>query len=575
MLTFRANTYIQACGWLCGLWLLYASSVLADERILDYQSDITIHTDGNLIVTETIRVRAEGQNIRNGIYRDFPTRYTDRFGNHYQVELDVQDVYRNGSTESFHTEKRSNGIRIYFGNSSQMLSPGIHEYRLRFHTNRQLGFFENHDELYWNVTGSGWAFPIDHASARIVLPSPVYAQDLRTDFYTGHQGEAGKDAESQLNGNEIVTFNTTRPLATNEGLTVVVGWPKGLVNEPGLREKAVYFLKDNDAALILLLGLLAPLAWYLWAWYRHGRDPQKGIIIPRFRPPTGLTPAGCSYIQKMSFNRQAFSAAVVSLGIKGYLDIHEEDGEFELHLKKRYGNGKASKGEEALMDKLFSEEQRVELVQKNHRVFMEAQAGLKKALKAEHLGRVFNLNARFALAAVLMSIVAVIIATQLDGGPLVWIAFGVLSVALHISFLLLLRAPTPAGRHIMDEIEGFKIYLDTAEQERLERMKSPQLTPEVFESFLPYAFALGVENSWCDRFTREFPEALAHKGSYQPAWYSGNHSGMSALGHLGNDFNSSFSSAISSASTPPGSSSGSSGGGSSGGGGGGGGGGGW
>jgi uncharacterized membrane protein YgcG len=575
MLTFRANTYLRVCGFLCGLCLLYASSVFADERILDYQSDITIHTDGNLVVTETIRVRAEGQNMRRGIFRDFPTRYNDRFGNHYQVELEVLEVHRNGSTEPFHTEKRSNGIRIYIGSSSQMLSHGIHEYRLRFHTNRQLGFFEDYDELYWNVTGNGWAFPIDHASARIVLPSPVYAQDLRTDFYSGHEGEAGKDAESQLNGNEVVTFNTTRPLAANEGLTVVIGWPKGLVNEPGLREKAVYFMKDNDAALILLLGLLAALAWYLWAWKRYGRDPQKGVIIPRFRPPMGLTPAGCSYIRKMSFNRQAFSAAVVSLGIKDYLEIHEDDGEFELQLKNRFGNGKASKGEEALMDKLFSDKQRVELVQKNHRVFMQAQAGLKKALKAEHLGRVFNLNARFALPAVLISIVAIIIASQLDGGPLVWIAFGLLSVALHISFLLLLRAPTPAGRQIMDEIEGFKMYLDTAEQERLEHMQSPQLTPEVFESFLPYAFALGVENSWCDRFTHEFPEALEQKGSYHPVWYSGNHSGMSALGHLGNDFNSSFSTAISSASTPPGSSSGSSGGGSSGGGGGGGGGGGW
>ncbi len=106
-------------------------------------------------------------------------------------------------------------------------------------------------------------------------------------------------------------------------------------------------------------------------------------------------------------------------------------------------------------------------------------------------------------------------------------------------------------------------------------MRSPHLTPEVFETFLPYAFALGVENSWCDRFTREFPEDLAKEGGYHPAWYSGHHSGIATLGHLGSEFNSSFSSSISSASSPPGSSSGSGGGGSSGGGGGGGGGGGW
>ena len=119
------------------------------------------------------------------------------------------------------------------------------------------------------------------------------------------------------------------------------------------------------------------------------------------------------------------------------------------------------------------------------------------------------------------------------------------------------------------------MYLDTAEQDRLDRMQSPQLTPEVFETFLPFAFALGVENNWCDQFARGFPEELAVRGGYHPAWYVGNRSGLSALGHIGNEFSSSFSSAIASSSSPPGSSSGSGGGGSSGGGGGGGGGGGW
>jgi uncharacterized membrane protein len=125
----------------------------------------------------------------------------------------------------------------------------------------------------------------------------------------------------------------------------------------------------------------------------------------------------------------------------------------------------------------------------------------------------------------------------------------------------------------MDEIEGFRMYLDTAEQDRLDRMRSPELTPEVFETFLPYAFALGVENSWCDRFAREFP--VDGPDSYRPQWYLGHNTGLAGLHHLGNNFNSSFSSAIASASTPPGSSSGSGGGGFSGGGGGGGGGGGW
>jgi len=119
------------------------------------------------------------------------------------------------------------------------------------------------------------------------------------------------------------------------------------------------------------------------------------------------------------------------------------------------------------------------------------------------------------------------------------------------------------------------MYLDTAEQDRLDRMRSPALTPEVFETFLPYAYALGVENNWCARFAREMPEEARRQAAYQPSWYSGQRHGMNALHHLGNRFGGSLSSAIASASSPPGSSSGSGGGGFSGGGGGGGGGGGW
>lgn len=290
----KQKWFRRACMPVLVAYLLITGNVFADERILDYQSDILIHTDGSLMVTETIRVRVEGVNIRRGIYRDFPTRYKDRFGNDYRVTFKVLDVQRNGSPEPFHSENRSNGVRVYIGSSNHMLSNGIHEYRLRFHTTRQLGFFEDYDELYWNVTGNGWIFPIDRASASIELPSPVDAGELRTAFYTGPQGSNTKQATSRFTGDRTILFETTQGLQDHEGLTVAVGWPKGIVDAPTNKDNAVYFLQDNGSALVLLIGLLAPLAWYLWAWNRYGRDPRKGVIIPRFKPPKGLTPAGCS-----------------------------------------------------------------------------------------------------------------------------------------------------------------------------------------------------------------------------------------------------------------------------------------
>ena len=182
MLIFNRRGLRRSFSLLVTACLLITGLVFADERILDYHSDVLIKSDGSLMVTEVIRVRAEGNNIRRGIYRDFPTSYKDRHGNNYRVSFNVLDVQRNGSSEAFHTTKLSNGVRVYFGSAERMLPHGVHEYRLRYYTTRQLGFFKDFDELYWNVTGNGWVFPIDRASASIELPGTVDPGDLRRIF---------------------------------------------------------------------------------------------------------------------------------------------------------------------------------------------------------------------------------------------------------------------------------------------------------------------------------------------------------------------------------------------------------
>ena len=551
----------------------------ADERILDYHADIQVGVDGTVTVQETIRVRAEGNAIRRGIYRDFPTRYRDERGNRYRVDFEVLDVRRDGAPEPWHTESRSNGIRVYVGSANRLLEPGAYRYDIHYRTNRQLGFFEEFDELYWNVTGNGWAFPIDRASALVRLPGSVPQPALRLESYTGEFGEQGQPAFAAVEPGRGIRFETRNILGPGEGLTIAVGFPKGLVTEPSDAQRAQWFFRDNAGALVLLLAAIAILAWYLWAWNRKGRDPDKGVIIPRYAPPKGLSPAACRYVRDMRMGQACFTAAVVSLGVKGHLTIEEDDGDFTLHGAKRTDRPPEtpSPGERAVLDELLPGGQgRIELDQDNHRDFRKALGGLGKALAAEHKGRLFNLNGLYAVPAVILSVVATVLAIVLkQQNPLIWAAWAIGIVGMHILFIFLLRAPTVIGQRVRDEIEGFALYLDTAEQDRLDRMQSPALTPEVFEAFLPYAFALGVENAWVERFEREFPRDEAGRGGYHPAWYHGDLARTSSLHHIGNNLSSDLGSAISSASTPPGSSSGSGGGGFSGGGGGGGGGGGW
>ena len=556
---------------------VFAGAVRADERILEYRSDIRVQVDGRLQVAETIRVRSEGRQIRRGIYRDFPTRYRDRYGNAVTVRFTPLSVRRDGAAEPWRVENRGTDVRLYVGDADTVLPPGVHDYEIVFETDRQIGFFENHDELYFNAIGNDWVFPIDRAAVSVTLPFDVEPDRAEVNIYAGAYGSNRDIAVRQVFDGRTLDLSSDAGLAPREGLTVSLTWPKGRIAEPSAVQKAHGFLADNGGALVLLLTLAGVLAWYAWAWNRVGRDPDGGVIIPRYAPPKGLSPAACQYVRSMAFGRDAFTAALVSIAVKGQLNI-EETGEKDFTLERLPPPVAAtplSAGERALLDSLLpTPGMRIAMDNENHAAFQAARSALRKALKREYLGKLFNLNGAWLLPAFLASVAGAVLAMLLYAGPVVWIAYALLSLAVHVAFLFLMRAPTRAGRQVMDEIEGFRMYLGTAERERLDQMRSPQMTPEVFEVFLPYAFALGVENDWCNRFAREMPRE-AREAGYQPAWYSGKLHGLGAVHHLGSGFSGSFSGAIASASSPPGSSSGAGGGGFSGGGGGGGGGGGW
>src|SRR5690606_28160967 len=150
-------------------------------------------------------------------------------------------------------------------------------------------------------------------------------------------------------------------------------------------------------------------------------------------------------------------------------------------------------------------------------------------------------------------------------------------LSLHDALpIYLMKAHTPFGRQLMDKIEGFKLYLSTAEQNRLNIMHPPQMTPELFEAYLPYALALGVENKWSEQFATYLKQASLDPQDYQPTWYSGHSFDLSSGGSRSfGSLAGGMASTLSTASTPPSSTSSGGGGGFSGGGGGGGGGGGW
>ena len=207
---FLTLTAVTVLALLAGATAASAQS----ERILNFKSFIKVHPDASMTVTEDITVQATGQEIKRGIIRDFPTTYRDRLGNTVTVGFQVEEVLRDGRPEPYQTESVSNGVKIRIGQKDVFLRSGAYTYTIRYRVDRELGFFKDFDELYWNVTGNGWTFAIDRAEAYIELPAG--AKILKSAAYTGYQGDRGHDFTVHSDDNLIV-FKTTRPLASREG----------------------------------------------------------------------------------------------------------------------------------------------------------------------------------------------------------------------------------------------------------------------------------------------------------------------------------------------------------------------
>jgi hypothetical protein len=630
------------------LLLSLAVPAAAQERIVDYRSHIAVAADGSLDVEETIAVVAFGQEIKRGIYRDFPTTYDGPWFTRRIVPFDHVRVRRDGAEEEFRLEEQENGMRVYAGNTDVMLPHGPHTYVIDYRTGDQLGFFDDHDELYWNVTGNGWSFPIDRVTATVVLPKGVPRRDVRVEAYTGYAGAQGRDYESAVDTNTgEIRFTTTRPLDATEGLTIVVSFPKGFVQPPTTEARRAAFVRANTPLIVAVAGAGLVVLYFLGAWVLIGRDPDRGTIIPRFAPPRDLSPACLRYLTRMGFDQGCFSAGLLGLAVKGVVRIDDEGGTYTVVRQKGGGDKALTLDERRILATLLTSSE-IKLEQKNHTTIRGAIRALHEALKLEYEGTMFQANRRWFIPGVVLAALVVVAAAMSGtlqqrfsaGFMAVWLSgwtmgvlalgkavvtawaalflphgvlarVGALIIALittafalpfmagevlglymlgeattkwmgpivialmGLAFLFynLLKRPTVAGRALLDEIEGFKMYLVTAEGEVLRRMDGPPRTLELYERLLPYAVALDVENEWTEQFAEQIAAAAA-KGEdrgYSPTWYRGSSFGGGALSGLG----ASMSHAISSSSTAPGSRSGSGGGGSSGGGGGGGGGGGW
>jgi len=630
--------------------LMLSNGSLAREEIRNYRADIEVRTNASIEVTETITVNAEGRDIRRGIYRDIPLRALDDWGLWSSNDFELVEVLHNGQSSPYHTELQGRFIRILIGDANTFIQRGEHTYTIRYVTTRQLRFFDGYDELYWNVTGNFWSFPILAAQAHVKLPDGARALKDQVTAYTGRFGAAGGNYMASGNGSSEVRFDLTRPLGPEEGMTIAVGFTKGVVT-PDVGGLFPAF-SDNAGIFLLILGWLGVPAYLLYAWNKVGRDPPSPPMIPLFHPPENLSPAALSYAHFNGFRSGKkgislpFIAALLSLGVKRFLRI-EEDAHGTVTLLRGTAANQPNPpvlpaGENALYSGLLKDRDQMVLDKRNGVSLQSASQKLRSVISSEYSGKYYNSNiGRFILGVLvaiatfvgglvlqeppdegLFYLIAVLITSLVGGGIFVAgrtllqesansgrfmgvvltvvgagiFLLGVLLVAaasdliiyrlaaavviigcvIMIMMTWLLGAPTAVGAKVLTDIKGFKLYLETAETNRLNMRDAPEMSEELFERFLPYAAGLGVEKPWSEAWAAQLARmAPDRQRDYQPQWYHGNSWSPGNIGAAAASSVAAVSAAMAASMPQPKSSSGSSGGGSSGGGGGGGGGGGW
>ncbi|HEY8595547.1 MAG TPA: DUF2207 domain-containing protein [Devosiaceae bacterium] len=613
-----------------------ASPAIAAETIRNFSSATTLLADGSVDVVETIDVTVENVEIRHGIFRDIPTVMVNPDNSRLHSSLDVIEVLRDGRPEPFHTQSITNGLRIYAGDADTFVSRGLHRYVIHYTMTRMARRFADHDELYWNATGNFWNFPIENAVASITLPSGAVISEL--DVYTGYLGDKGKDATITRTSDNTALFRSTRTLRPGEGMTVAALFQKGILAEPDAGQRAIYYLSDHRDAILPAAAVFLVLLYYFFAWDAVGRDPRKGTIIPLFHPPKGFSPALVHFVHRMGWSKNgwtAFTAGLVDLGVKGLIVIDKDTGETRISSTGKTADDLPP--EEASLFRYLDSRQSLTIDKTTgpglNTKRSEFISGVASASKQRYFKNNFGHTAiGFAIAIVCLFVLVIsgvlepvwLIAAIGIGvafgiltsvirqfmtatGIARYIAFGILGlmgtniaggaitalseftintaaiaaisiIVISMVFAALMRAATVEGRQVMDEIDGFRMYLETAEKERLNMPGEPQLTTSRFEQILPFAIALGVEKPWSKYFESQLARnavADARGGSYNPMWYRGADFSSSDISRSVSSVASGVSAAMIAAQPASSSSSGGGGGGGSGGGGGGGGGGGW
>jgi uncharacterized membrane protein len=488
-------------------------------RIANFSTHMTVARDGSAEVTERLEVVFEGE--YHGIYRDIPIEYPGPHGSNYTLFLHVTGVTDDAGNKLKYDSSVNNGsrhLKIYVPGAVDTTRTVLIHYTVR----NPIRWFDDYDELYWNVTGNDWPVPIERASASIEFPSNA-AGNMRAQAFTGFYGSTGQDAQVSISGNTVGVVSSER-LSMHEGLTTDVALNKGVLAQPSSLTKALWFLRSNAIVLLPLWALVV----MFWLWWKKGRDPKPdSSVAPMYEPPKDMTPAECGSLLDDAVNPRDISATLVDLAVKNYIKIEETESKVLLFTHRDYTFHQVKDPstwaglqahERVMMNHMFqdgaTDVRLSDLKNKFYTAIPSIKENVLSLLKSKGMYSVDPDSAHaYVFLGILLAVAPFILAQVLGiasilESPGLLTASATVAVIVIIIFARIMTAKSKKGVQTKIEILGFQEFVNRVDADRLRRMPS-----DTFEKFLPYAMALGIENRWAKNF-----EGIVQN---PPTWYVG------------------------------------------------------
>jgi uncharacterized membrane protein YgcG len=496
---FVVNTYAQ-------------EDTPTSEEISLFKSNIELKENTDIRIREEIHYVFPTP--RRGIIREIPTDYKVQAGFKRPTTLVLNEIYyyeEGNPDRKFSEYERSSksGYAIFKIGDPDITIQGEYVYIIEYTLRNAINYFDDYDELYLNITGTGWNVPIKKASAKIKVPGEMTDQVC----FTGPVDSTLSNCSFEFVSDQEVVVSVDEELATFEGYTVVLKMPKGTLKDTRVRQRIAFLLSN--------IGILLPIPVFLFLLKilkKKGKN-EKLTVIRHFQPKEKMYPLFAGYVYNGKLDPKHITAEIIQLAVDGYIKIKQEK-------KNRYILEKVETEKEILEDSvsslysgLFKDKDSVDTRKISSKFYLTVK-DIDKQLQKKVYEKEYFSKRRKRLKTTLFTLGMVgTILSFISFGPLSYMAATGWGVGFLISSILSAIFSTQVdlkdkkGNELYYELEGLKEYINIAEKARIEFHNDPEKFRGVFEMLLPYAIIFGLEKKWAREFQDIYKEP--------PSWYEG------------------------------------------------------